>query len=26
MWLLSFQNLSGGFFDVMAHAENSDAE
>jgi len=26
MWLLAFQNLSGGFFDFMAHAKNSDAK
>jgi hypothetical protein len=26
MCLLAFQNLSGGFFDFMAHAKNSDAK
>jgi len=26
MWLLAFQNFSGSFFDVMAHAKNSDAK
>jgi len=26
MWLLSFQKISGGFFDVIAHAKNGDAE
>ncbi|WP_195279719.1 hypothetical protein [Clostridium sp. J1101437_171009_A5] len=26
MWLLAFQNLAGSFFDVMAHAKNSDAK
>jgi len=26
MWMLSFQKFSGGFFDFMAHAKNSDAK
>jgi len=26
MWLLSFQNFSGSFFDFMEHAKNSDAK